>query len=247
MSLAFSNTSDLNGILQLIEKEVGFDYGFITGNTNRLKEWTAEVNLVHDFVVAKAIKAGGTWQFDDSNHTDFPFITADLKSNQRDYTFTTDEQGNIILDIYKVMVADASGNFSEIEPVDQQTRKSDTASFYDGNNSGGTPSRYDKTANGILLDYIPNYSYTKGIKAFINREGSYFTTNDTTKKPGVDGRIHEYYVVEPALKYALRHGLASAQGLQIRKAELEKLIDEVYCVRPRDESRRLVAAINESK
>lgn len=254
MSLVFSDTDNLNGILQLIEKEIySSNYGYITNNTTRKKEWTAEVNLVHDEVLTKAIKAGGTWQADDINHPKLPFIETDLISGQRDYTFTTDEQGNIILDIYRVMVKDSSGVYQEVNPVDVQTRRSDTKTFFDGNNSGGAVTRYDKTANGILLDLIPNYSWRnsvegeRGLKVFINREGTYFLTTDTDKKPGVDGRIHEYYVVAPCYKYAARKGLKVKDDLLRRKLILEQTIEQVYGIRHRDEPRRMMANIESSK
>jgi hypothetical protein len=247
MSLVFSDTENLNGILQLIEEKLGFDYGFITGNSRRLKQWTAKVNLTHDDLIARAIKAGGTWQMDDSNHEDFPFIRTNLVQNQRDYTFTRDEQGNLVLDIYRVMIAQPNGVFKELNPVDMQTAKSETTGLIDGQNLTGVPNDYDKTGNGILLDRIPNYSYTLGVKVFINREGSYFTTADTDKYPGVDGRVHEYYVVNPCMKYALDKGLKTVKGLQIQNLALEEKIEQIYSVRHRDEPRRMTPAVSSTK
>lgn len=242
--LVYSDTENLSGILQLIEEELGWDPGDITGNAVRLKKWTAEVNLTHDDVVARAIRAGGTWQFDDANHAKFPFIRTNLVSGQKDYTFSKDQENNLILDIYRVMLADSSGYFREIDPVDMQTRRSDTQAMIDGQNGSGVPTRYDKTANGIILDPIPNYNSTLGLKVFINREGSHFATTDTTKSPGVDGRIHEYYVVAPAYKYAARKGLAVKDDLLRRKLELQNLLEDVYGVRHRDEPRRMTPAVS---
>ena len=217
MSLVYSNTSTKRGIIQEIEKELGFDYGYITGNTDLHYEINSLVNLAHDDLLDIGFKSGGTWQLDDSNHTDdFPFIFANLVSGQRDYAFTTDENGNLILDIMRVMVADSSGVFREIYPVDQQTPNSfrvNTDSLIDGRNQTGTPIRYEKTGNSILLDLIPNYNYTRGLKVFINREGSYFTIADTTRKPGIPGTLHRWYVIKPSMDYARRNSLASYNRL----------------------------------
>lgn len=252
MSIQFSDTTNLSGILQGIERELGFDYGYITGNTNRLKEWTAQVNLTHDEVLGMIFNtAGGSqWQFDDLNHTDYPIIKTNLVSGRRDYKFTTDEQGNVILDIYRITVADPSGVYKDIYNVDQQTpnnNNSDTSSLIDGQNLTGVPTRADLTANGIFLDLIPNYNYTNGLQVHINREGSYFSTSDTTKKPGIAGLYHEYYIVNPSYRYAQRNNLAVTSSLLERKIGLEDGIKKHYGFRDRGVKKRLQANIENTR
>lgn len=249
MSLQFNDTSNYKGLVQLYSKELGFNRTDISGNTDKLKEFTADCNLAHDELLARGFKKGGTWQLDDSNHTDYPFITTNLVSGQRDYTFTTDESGNLILDIMRVMVADSSGLFREIYPVDQQTSNSNqvnTDTLINGQNSTGTPTRYDKTGNGIFLDLIPNYSYTNGLKVFINREGSYFAYTDTTKKPGVPGNLHAWYFIKPAYDYARRNGLAVYNRLALEVQKLELEIDKTFGMREKDVKRRLLANVENS-
>ena len=47
---------------------------------------TADVNLGLDKIWAIIFTSNGTWQWDDTNHTsDYPIITTDLVSGQRDY------------------------------------------------------------------------------------------------------------------------------------------------------------------
>lgn len=234
MSLQFSDTTNKSGILQKIERLCKLGDGYITGNTQRLKEWTSDVNLALDKVFSIIFKASGKWQFDDSNHTDYPFITTSLVANQRDYTFTTDEQGNLILDVYKVMVKDEQGIFHEIYPVDQQSDEY-MDGFWSGQNETGIPSRYDKTANGIFLDCIPYYTSANGLKVFINREASYFTTSDTTKKAGFSGLFHKYLVLEPAYEYACSNQLENKNDLKNELLELERDIKKHYRDRSKDE------------
>ena len=234
MSLQFSDTSTKKGIIQKIERLCKFTDGYISGNTNLLKEFTADVNIALDEVWAMIFKSSGKWQFDDSNHTDYPFITTNLVASQRDYTFTTDEGGNLILDVYKVMCKDPQGIYQELDPIDQQSDES-TQSFFDGRNEEGTPERYDKTANGILLDLIPDYSVTAGLKVFINREGSYFTTSDTTKKPGFAGLFHKYLALAPSYEYAVANGLANKNDIRQEMLELESDIKKHYRDRSKDE------------
>jgi len=258
MSIPFNDTTGLTGIIQGIERELEFEYGYISGNTTRLKEWTSQVNLTHDDTLAMIFnRAGGSlWQFDDSNHTKYPIIKTDLISGQRDYTFTTDEQGNIILDIYRVAVADKAGKFIDVFNTDQQTPNngnSDTTSFIDGDNTAGVPTRADKTANGIFLDPVPDYNWRvgtegqSGILVHINREGSYFATTDTTKKPGIAGLYHEYYIVNPCFKHAQRKNLKSLNGLMQRKLELEDGISKHYAFRDRGVKKSMTPLVENSK
>lgn len=197
---------------------------------------TADINLAMDEIMNLIFKSNGKWQYDDSNHTDYPIITTNLVASQRDYTFVTDEAGNIILDIYKVMVKNEAGVFNEIYPVDQQSDENMTA-FYDGRNLTGIPSRYDKTANGLFLDLIPSYSSTNGLKVFINREGSYFTSSDTTKKAGFSGLFHSYLALKPSIDYCKRNKVFDLSDRYERDLlKMQSAVKKHYRDRGRDES-----------
>lgn len=185
------------------------------------------------------------WDPDDINHTDYPIQFFNLVSGQREYSFTTDEDGNLITDIVKLAIKDSSGYFREIPTVDQQTRQggnNDVSSFIDGQNTTGTPTRYDKTATGIFLDPIPSYNSTNGAKIFIRREGSYFTAADVTtgtKKPGFAGLYHEYCVVEPCYQHALSNTLSKTELFKREVLELEQAIRTHYGRRGADMLKRL--------
>ena len=234
MSLQFNDTTNFKGLVQIYEKEIGAERGFVSGNTNRLKEFTADANLALDDFTALAIQASGTWQYDDSNHTKYPIIKTNLVSGQRDYTFTTDEQSNLILDIYKVaFLPSASATlFQELDPFDELNDRNN--SIVSESTTTGVPSRYGKLANGIFLDIPTNYNATNGLKVFINREASYFTSSDTTKKPGVPGIFHKYFALKPALDYARRKSLKTARNLAIEVAQMEEQAKRYYAKREKD-------------
>jgi hypothetical protein len=237
MGLYFSGVA---GIIQTIDDTVG------TNNTTYpIANKTRDINLALDKVFSLIFQVGGTWQFDDSNQTDYPIITTDIVSGQRDYSFTTDGSGNLVLDIYKVMVADENGIFFEVFPTDQQGNT--PLSMTDGQNTQGSVLTYDKTGNGIFLDLIPNYNRTDGLKIWINRTGSYFTTTDTTKKPGFAGLFHEYLVLRPSYMYAVRKGLSNANQLKAEMLEMEKEIQDHYKSRERDVVKTLVGRSNNYK
>jgi hypothetical protein len=238
MSLVFNDTTNKSGIIQQLERKCGFNDGDISGNTLRMAQFTADINLAMDTVAAKIFKLGGTWQFDDSNHTNYPILTTDLVAGQRDYAFTADDSGNIILGIYKVLVL-RDGEYKEINPVDQQSRTEDVDTLTNGADLEGAVTRYDKTANGIFLDLVPEANVTDGLKIYVNREPSYFTVSDTTKKPGFDGLVHEYLVYEVAYKYARDKRLPNKNDLKEGLAMEEEKLNNRYGRRERDISRDL--------
>jgi hypothetical protein len=241
VSLQYNDTSTLRGIIQIYEKELGFAEGRVSDSTTAMQEVTADINLALDDFVEMAIKSDGTWQWDDSNQTDYPIMTTNLVDGQRDYAFTTDGSGNLVLEVLRVFVANSSGLYGEIYPVDAASDE-DTWSFSDGQNSEGQPCRYDKTANGILLDPIPSYNYTNGLKLYVNREASYFTTSDTTKKPGVPGIFHKYFPLRAAQDFARRNSLAVLPRLEAEVARMEANIKGYYGRRARDERHIITTA-----
>jgi len=236
MSLAYNDTSTHKGIIQKIERLVyGMDaVGRISGNTTLLKQWTADVNSALDRAFSIIFKADGRWQFDDSNHTDYPIITTNLVANQRDYSFITDGNSNLILSIKKVLIADANGIFKELDSIDVPWDR-DTEGFWNGQNSTGVPVEYDKNANAIFLNPIPSYSYTAGMKLYISREGSYFAYTDTTKKAGFSGLYHDYLAVYPSWQYALANGLANQIALERMVLQLEAGLKSEYSRRAEDD------------
>lgn len=209
MSLKFNDTTNLQGLVQVFEQEIGADTGFISGNTERLKKFVAGVNMAWDDYVGVAIKSSGKFQFDDSNHTDYPIIKTNIVQGQRDYTFTIDETGNLVLDVYRVSILTSATatKYQDIEPIDEQSGRETNLNTED--TTQGVPSAYDKTGNAIRFDFLPSYSSTNGLKVYINREASYFTTTDTTKKPGCPGIHHRYFALKPALDYARRNSLSN--------------------------------------
>lgn len=250
MAIQFNDTTTLNGLAQFYAEEIGMSNPVdLTGNTDKMKKFTARVNNALDRYFRLAIEASGRWQLDDSNHTDYPIIKGNITAGRRDYKFLTDETGNAILDIYKVFIKNTtSGRYEEIYPTDVQSQ-SGNESFTDGENTQGHAYRYDKTANGIFLDLVPNESVTKGLKVYINRSPSYFTYTDTTKKPGFP-YYQEYFYLRPAYEYARINNLANLPRLEAEILKLEGdptrgivgLIARAYGAREKDDNNFVLQA-----
>lgn len=243
MSLQFSSPANSGGIVELIDEICKTN-----SSTYPINSKVRDVNLGLDHILPIIFNSAGTWNFDDSNQTNYPIIKTNLVAGQRDYSFTTDQSGSLILDIYKVLVTDTTGTTNEIFPYDVQSQN-DITTFTDGKNTTGVPTYYDKTSNGIFLDAIPSYNSTNGLIVYINREMTYFTASDTTKKPGFAGPFHEYLALFAAQKYAARNQLGIAGGILRSGArtglisdiyEMEQSIGAYYGTRERDTDRRLI-------
>lgn len=243
MRLEFSDTSGLDGIIQMIEFQMGYPTAYISGEASRLKQWTALINQSVSSAWDIIFDVAYNWNPDDVNHDDYPIQFFNIVSGQREYSFTETEDGQEILEILKLAVKDSSGIFNELPAIDQQTRQStnnDVSAFIDGRNTSGIPTRYDKTATGIFFDPIPNYNSTNGGKIFIQREGSYFTTASTTKTPGFSGAYHDWCVFEPCRKKALADTLVNKIPLFEKEvAKIEQKMRAGYGRRDRDMLRRL--------
>lgn len=219
MSIVFSNTTTKRGLAQFYEKELGANYGDVTGNTEAFLEFCARANNALDEYLLLWAKSAGTWQGDDSNFTNYPIITQDIVSGQRDYSFTTDQYSNRIIDVSKVLILPSATatQYIEINPVDELRP---WASDILLNTNTGVPTQYGKLANAIFFDPVFSYSATNGIKMVVNREGSYFTTSDTSKVAGVPA-YHEYFYLKPAMEIARIRGLASYERLRNEVMKLE--------------------------
>lgn len=216
MSRVFNDTTNNDGLVQEYEREIGDSQGgSVSGSPTALKKFASATRSAWDRYLELAFRSSGTWQYGDSNHTKYSFIKANLVSGQNDYSFTTDEQGNLILDIFKVAILPSATAtlYQQIKPIDQQTDIRDSDLITE-TTATGVPYRYDKTDNAIFLESTPNYNATKGLKVWINREASYFTSTDTTKKPGCPGIHHDYFFLRPAMDEARRNNLANYRILQ---------------------------------
>lgn len=239
MSLAFNDTTSYRGLVQMYEREIGANIGDVSSSTALLKKFAADSSVALDDYLALAIQASGTWKVDDTNHTDYPEILTNIVSGQREYLFITDENGNVILDIYKVYVRNSSSAaYRLLDTIDTDT-EIEAGSITNGLSATGFASTYDKTANSIRLDVVPTANVTNGLKVSINREGSYFTYTDTTKKPGFPGIHHKYFYLKPALDYARRNTLTSYPRMEGELFKLENDIKEYFNSRTKDESQKL--------
>lgn len=202
--MVFSNSTSLDGVIQEIDRICG-----ATDNTYSLKAKTARVGQAIDRFYYLALNEDGDWQLDDANQTTLPVATANLVSGQSDYAFDSS-----LLMVTKVLCKDASsGNWNELQLVDQTEPDSREIWTLPSGNSGA-PYRYDIIANSIILDPIPNYNSTSGLKVVFKRNGTKPASTDTTNfTPGVPVLFHEYLCRQASLPFLIENNLPQTQAV----------------------------------
>jgi len=195
--------------------------GLIRRNTNTqntttssypIADKTLDVNNALNQYFILANSAAGNWRpVDDTNQTDYPIVYGDVVSGQQDYSFTLDENGNQILDIYRVRMKDPNGVWFTLKQIDQSLITDSQLDI----TLTGTPREYYLNSNGIFLVQKPNYASTDGLEISVNRTSTYFTTSDTTKKAGIPWVFHEYLALRPSYFYCVQKGLP--QSVDFRK------------------------------
>ena len=236
--MQFSDPTNRTGIVELLEDLT--DTQSSTTASYPIAVKTRDINnaLANYSMIAQ--RSSGSWESDDTNQVDYPIATLNVTSGTQNYSFTIDEQGNQILDIYRVELADANGIFRQLIPLEELNMNG--VSLTEFMKTSGTAIYYKKTANGIFLYAPTNYNYTAGLKIYYSRTPTYFLSTDTTKRAGIPDMFHEYLALRPAYFYWLPKDSqrASLYANEITKFEgnerlgISGLIGEYFANRSRD-------------
>lgn len=240
--MQYRNTTDRTGIVDLLEDLTDSQSTATSNYTIEVK--TRDINLAFDDYQNFVKSVAGTWQADDSNHTKYPNMKFNLTSGQQDYTFTEDEQGNQVQDIYRVEMKKADGTWAVLEYINEMDDDTAISSI---EAASGTPTQWYVAANGIFLKNPPNYSQTDGIRMFFTRSPSYFTDTDTTKEPGIPNGHHKYLAWKPAYWYWLPKDTQRAQAYLNEVLRIEESIKDEYSQRVRAQKNRLTVRQESNK
>lgn len=220
--MQYNDTTNKTGILQECESWL-FDnnYGAITGNTNLLATFTRYANIAMDETLVYAMQYDRKWQFDDSNQTDYPIATTDLVVGQQDYTLDVTH-----IKITGVEILGADGKYYPLKQKDIR----DINDYGDGvalsqfEPTNGKPIYYDPTSTGLFLYPAPasgSVTTTAGLKIYYQRPPTTFSTNDTTKVPGIPSVFHTMIPIKMSLRYAKTKSMSDkARELEVEEAKL---------------------------
>ena len=189
--MEFSDTANLNGIIQRIEQWTGLGNGGISGNPTFLKIMTGNVNEAFDRIMPLLYSYSNYLKWDDENNTDLPIATLNIVSGQTDYKIAQDANSLDILNITNVeFYASATSTvYIDLQEITMDDRRAIDA-MSPPTNITGVPTLWLKRGNTIFLYPKPTYNATNGIKIFFERQASYFVSTDTTKQPGIPKPFH---------------------------------------------------------
>lgn len=190
-SIAFSDTTNKNGIIQTCEFWTNLGDTGISGDSTLLKVFTTRINEAFDRLMPLLLSYCDKPRWDDLNHTDLPIATLNIVSGQSDYSVATDDNSLNILNLTGLSILPSSTATLYVE-LERMTMDDPRAQAAMSPNSTDTaiPTHFLEVGNTVFLHPQPNYSVAAGIKIFFERDPSYFLSTDTTKKPGIPRPFH---------------------------------------------------------
>lgn len=200
MALQFSNTTDKNGIIQLVEFYTALGDGGISGNATLLKQMTAQINLAMSEIWHTMWSYQAGWQYDDANQTDLPQATANLQDGIAKVALPTDA-----LTVNRIEIKDKEGNFYKITPITERQIGGAIPEFFE---TAGMPLYYRLLGRTIELFPAPataQVTLTSGMKVYFDRTGVAFASTDTTDTPGFSGEYHDLVPIKASIKWLQVH------------------------------------------
>jgi len=191
--MQFSNTTNKQGVLQYCEKHTGLGYGNITGNSDVLLEFTANVNAAMRDLWHYIFTSTGVWEYDDSNQTNLPQATTDVVESQSKYALPSDA-----LIIKRVELKDESGNWYKLHPLMRNDIPGAINEFHD---EDGSPTYYRLLGDTLELFSPPNYDSTDGMRVYFSRGSVEFVSTDTTKVVGFASEYNDAVPLKASLEW----------------------------------------------
>ena len=188
--------------IKSIEFWAGFGNDEVLNDSTLKALFTARLNRRLDKYFGMLGAGSRLSKIDDTNYSEHPFSKFDIATDQNDYEFLTDEDGNSISDITAVLIKVSShGPYVKIPKVTLDDK--DAELIMSPNAKPGVPNRYLERNNTIFLDPVPNYNRTDGGKLFYKRVPSYFAITDTTKEAGIPFNFKEMPCIGAAYDWCL--------------------------------------------
>ena len=215
----------LTEILQDIERRLDYKSATITGNATLKTSFINQINDKKYEIESSILNSQDEFDYDDSNHTDFPIVTTPLTVN-RDYRITVAER---VLKIKKLSVKYDGVNGVVAQPIDSS--EVDTFDLDDAN----TDSYFSQASPRYDLKYGSIFLYPKATAAQVaaggyielewTREGTQFATNgdDDAVEPGFDRPFHSLIAKKVALEnLAIKKGNRSQTQISVLMKDIEK-------------------------
>lgn len=228
--MVFSNTTNRNGIIQAIEKKTDLGIGYISGNADRLADFTADINNENHKIWHTIFMSNGNWQYDDGSTTSsMPNGVINLVSGTSIYALPA-----TALTVQRIEAKDVNGLWTVLTPITNELIVNQAIDEF--MKTDGSLSYYTLIGNNIELFPAPNYASTGGLKVYFDRGSVDFITSDTIKTPGFASPYHEILAIGTAiewLKIKQPNSLTLPQ-LQADYLKMEDAIKKFYGKRFKD-------------
>lgn len=225
--LQFSDTTNLDGIVELLARATGTSSA--TTSSYPLKQKTKDINSALDNYFMLARKASPSIKVNDTNFTGEPLYSQNLSSGTQGYTFTDDSNSAQIQLIDRVDILRADGTSKRLTQLNPEavglTDETGLASYRSTN---GEPDEYRIVGKNIYLYPAPNYNSTNGLKMYFEGAPSYFVSTDTTKNPGINNIFHDYLWLRPAYLYCAIKNLPQKNDLKVELEKMEAQITDYF-------------------
>ena len=230
----YSNTTTKDGIIQTVEELCDLGDAYISGDTTRLRQFTARINRIAHRVWHTIFMANGNWQYDDGNYTDLPSVTTDIVSGQKSYALPSDA-----LTVQRVEAKDTAGLWTVLTPFTKENVRGQAMDEFlkdDG------PLMHYRLLNGVIELYpASNYASTDGLKVYFDRGAVEFEYDDTTATPGFASPYHEILPIKASIEWLkVKQPQSPTLPLLIQDdLKLEQSIKQFYAVRFKDYKPRI--------
>ena len=176
------------------------DIDFLCGTSNSsypLADKTRNVNQHYHDISRIIWECANAWQYDDSNKTTLPHATTALVHGQQDYGLPSTAQR-----LHRVEVKDSNGDFQKLEEFDEHDVRG--MAMTEWKETNGLPTHYDLKGLSVYLYPPPSsadVTLAAGLKIYVDRDVTEFTTASTTAAPGFATPFHRILSYSAAVDY----------------------------------------------
>jgi len=225
--MQFSDTSNINGIIQLCEDYCNLGNTGISGNAILLKKFTAYANETNREIWSVIFQHYGGWQYDDSNQTDLPIAKTALVANQTTYP--------IPLGSYTVRQMewlDEDGNWNKLQPLTTE-QIADHFAISEFEKTPGSPKYYSMLNDTVTLYPAADFSQADSLKVYFDRGSHDFVSTDTTATSGFIAEFHGVIPVGASMRYwfSKPQGTDAYNKLTVEYEKMKKNIGDYYMLK----------------
>lgn len=197
--MQFSDPTNKNGLIQLIEKTFHFGDAKISGNAAELSYWTTLINNWLSIVNIWIHKVDNEWTYDDFNNGDFPVEVFDFTDNAQNHGIATngEKDGLAIIKVEAYDVASAAWY-----DLDLMLQKDMGDNFWGAAADADKPTKYMLSGGSLITDVPVDTAKSTQYRLTYDQQASLFATDATTKEPGFSKDFHMILVYGPGMDWA---------------------------------------------